>query len=332
MPKFSQEQKNEIITLKLNGTTAKEIMEKFNVSRAYIYKMMKENDIDYKSEVNTEIDITEYKDMGSEDIFDELNDIEIDKNEVEIDKKEVEIDINEQIVEPQPMQKPFLSTLNLDSAQRVNYIPPEKIKALNMFAEEKPIRQPEYNRQPENNSRQQIKINSDPTLSEDYPEMQNTMNVIKRYIDTYYDSGKLDDIVGNDKRLFTYRLNELDLYQLKILLSNIQFKLSTSNCSKLFESGFYLLSHQLEATSGYLGYDIHGLTDALRHNQEVGECLKELSCLYDISKYVRPESRLLMAVSITAYSIYNNNSMKVKFDAFLDKPVDEKIQNTYKNL
>ena len=45
MPKFTQEQKEEIITLKLNGNRVKEIMEKFNVSRAYIYKMLKENDI-----------------------------------------------------------------------------------------------------------------------------------------------------------------------------------------------------------------------------------------------------------------------------------------------
>ena len=63
------------------------------------------------------------------------------------------------------------------------------------------------------------------------------MNVIKRYLDCYYDTGKLDDIVGNDKRLFAMRLNGLDLYQLKVLLSNIQFKLSSSNTSKLFESG-----------------------------------------------------------------------------------------------
>ena len=72
------------------------------------------------------------------------------------------------------------------------------------------------------------------------------MNVIKRYIETYYDTGKIDDIVGSDKRTFVLRLNELNLYQLKILLSNIQFKLSSSNSSKLFESGFYLMHHKLK--------------------------------------------------------------------------------------
>ena len=59
MPKFTPEQKEEIITLKLNGTRAKEIMEKFNVSRAYVYKLMKENDIECKSEINTNVDINE---------------------------------------------------------------------------------------------------------------------------------------------------------------------------------------------------------------------------------------------------------------------------------
>ena len=65
MSKFTPEQKNEIITLKLQGTKAKEIMEKFNVSRAYIYKMLKENDIDCKSEVQTNIDITEINEIES---------------------------------------------------------------------------------------------------------------------------------------------------------------------------------------------------------------------------------------------------------------------------
>ena len=158
------------------------------------------------------------------------------------------------------------------------------------------------------------------------------MNIIKRYVECYYETGKLDDIVGNDKRMFVLRLNELDLYQLKVLLSNIQFKLSSSNSSKLFDSGFFLISSQVESTACYLNYDISGLTQALRHNSEVADCLKELSCCYDVSKYVSPESRLIMAVSLSAYSIYNQNNMKTKFNTFLEKPIDEKIQNTYKNL
>ena len=60
--------------------------------------------------------------------------------------------------------------------------------------------------------------------------------------------------------------------------------------------------------------------------------LKELSCKFDVTKYVSPESRLIMAVAMTGYSIYNQNSLRVKFDNFLKQPVDERIKENYKNL
>ena len=335
MPKFTPEQKEEIITLKLNGTRAKEIMEKFNVSRAYIYKMLKENDIECRSEVQTNIDITEINEIDSDDIFNDLNDNEqetIDIIEMETYKPNSPEPEIEPEIEPPQIQKPFLSSINLQSSTRVNnYVSPDKLNTLKMLDSYDEIKTKTQNIQ-NIQSRQQIKINKDPTLSEDYPELQNTMNVIKRYIDCYYETGKLDDIVGNDKRMFVLRLNELDLYQLKVLLSNIQFKLSSSNSSKLFESGFFLVSSQIESTACYLNYDITGLTQALRHNEEIHECLKELSCKYDVTKYVSPESRLIMAVSLSAYSIYNQNNMKTKFNAFLEKPIDDKIKETYKNL
>jgi hypothetical protein len=296
---------------------------------------LKENDIDYKSEIQTNIDITEINeiiDSEEEDIFDELNNDEtIDKNTIDIIKNntpEPESEPEPEI-QPQAIQKPFLSSINLESSSRVNtYITPDKLKSLDMFKND----QKTTKQQSVDPIRQQIKIQKDPTLSEDYPEIQNNMNVIKKYIDTYYETGKLDDIIGNDKRIFILRLNELDLYQLKVLLSNIQFKLSSSNSSKLFESGFFLVSSQLESTACYLNYDISGLTQALKHNNEIHECLKELSCKYDVSKYVSPESRLIMAISLSAYSIYNQNNMKTKFNAFLEKPIDDKIKEKYNNL
>jgi hypothetical protein len=333
MSKFTPEQKNEIITLKLQGTKAKEIMEKFNVSRAYIYKMLKENDIDYKSEVNTQLDITEINEIDSDDIFNDLNDDATKTEEMETYKPNSPDPEPEIELEQPQIQKPFLSSINLQSSSRVNnYVSPEKLNTLKMLNSYDEIKTKTLNTHNAQSRQTQIKIDKDPTLSEDYPDIQNTMNVIKRYIESYYDTGKLDDIVGNDKRTFVLRLNELDLYQLKVLLSNIQFKLSSSNSSKLFESGFFLISSQVESTACYLNYDITGLTQALRHNEEIHECLKELSCKYDVTKYVSPESRLIMAVSLSAYSIYNQNNMKSKFNAFLEKPVDEKIQNSYKNL
>ena len=327
MVKISPDQKTEIITLKLQGMKARELMNKFGISRAYVYKIMKENDIAY-SEVQTNIDITEINEIDSDDIFNDLNEANPETPKT-VGMDTIRQNAPEPEIEPE-IQKPFISSINLQSSSRVNnYVSPEKLDTLKMLNSYDEIKTKTHNTQ----SRQtQIKIDKDTTLSEDYPDIQSTMNVIKRYIESYYDTGKLDDIVGNDKRTFVLRLNELDLYQLKVLLSNIQFKLSSSNSSKLFESGFFLISSQIESTACYLNYDLTGLTQALKHNEEVAECLKELSCCYDVTKYVSPESRLIMSVSLSAYSIYNQNNMKTKFNTFLEKPVDDKIKETYKNL
>ena len=43
MVKISPDQKTEIITLKLQGMRAPELMSKFGISRAYVYIFMNEN-------------------------------------------------------------------------------------------------------------------------------------------------------------------------------------------------------------------------------------------------------------------------------------------------
>ena len=107
MSKFTPEQKNEIITLKLQGTRAKEIMQKFNVSRAYIYKMLKENDIECKSEVQTNIDITEINEIESEDIFNDLNETYPETPKTMVIDTIIQ-NIPEPEMEPEPqIQKPF---------------------------------------------------------------------------------------------------------------------------------------------------------------------------------------------------------------------------------
>ena len=237
MVKLSIEEKDEIIFLKLKGEKVKEIMNKFNISRPYIYKLLKDYNIEYMSEVNSNVDITDIE--HESDIFESLNDDKKDVLEKIVDDN-LDINIPDLYKIPENNTKieqiPIISNINLNTATRVmNTVTPEKLNSLRMFMNNDEPQQ----QQPQ--KIQNIKVEKDLTLSDEYPEIQNTMNVIKRYIETYYDSGKLDDIVGNDKRLFVLRLNELNLYQLKILLSNLQFKLSSSNTSKLFESGFYLM-------------------------------------------------------------------------------------------
>ena len=200
MVKLTNDQKDEIIVLKLKGTKAKEIMNKFNISRPYIYKLLKDYNIEYMSEVNSNVDITDiehendiFESLNDEkkDILEELVDDNLDKSIPEIDKKpynNTELNINNTKIE----QIPIISNINLNTATRVT---PEKLNSLRMFMNSD---EPQHNKPQKT---QNIKVETDLTLSDEYPEIQNTMNVIKRYIETYYDSGKIDDIVGSEKEL-----------------------------------------------------------------------------------------------------------------------------------
>ena len=69
MTKFTKFQREEIVTLKLQGVKVKDLMDKFGISKPMIYKIMKENDVEF-SEVNTNIDIDEIH--SDDDIFDEF--------------------------------------------------------------------------------------------------------------------------------------------------------------------------------------------------------------------------------------------------------------------
>ena len=56
------------------------------------------------------------------------------------------------------------------------------------------------------------------------------------YFEIHFETRKLDDSIGLDTRLFIMRLDELVIYQLKVLLSNMQFnsqRLIRRNYSKL---------------------------------------------------------------------------------------------------
>ena len=135
MVKISPDQKTEIITLKLQGMKAPELMNKFGISRAYVYKIMKENDIAY-SEVNTNIDITEINEIDSDDIFNDLNEANpetpktVGMDTMRQNTPEPEPEIEPEIQQPQ-IQKLFLSSINLQSSTRVNnYVSPEKLDTL----------------------------------------------------------------------------------------------------------------------------------------------------------------------------------------------------------
>ena len=127
MVKLSNEQKDEIIVLKLKGEKVKEIMNKFNISRPYIYKLLKDYNIEYMSEVDiTEIegDIFESLNEDKLDVLEKIvddnntelniNNTELNINNTELNINNTDLDINNTKIEQIP-----ISNINLNTATRV---------------------------------------------------------------------------------------------------------------------------------------------------------------------------------------------------------------------
>ena len=164
----------------------------------------------------------------------------------------------------------------------------------------------------------------------DYILKRNLVNKCKNYIDSFTD--RLINIHGNDPQTFKHRLRELDCPQLEILLENIRFEINVDGGKSLFNSAFFMIIGQTENLSNNYGYNITGLSKALQANNDVHDSLKELSCQMDLSSYTTPELRLASAVLLTALSCYNTNKLSDTMNKFMDEPIDDEIEEKYKDL
>ena len=156
--------------------------------------------------------------------------------------------------------------------------------------------QPSFNQPSFNQSVQQVKQHIPKSINingidEDHIEKRNLINKIKLYIDSF--ENKLHTIHGGNPIEFKHRVRELNVEQLKILLQNIQFEINAPSGQLLFNHAFFVGITQFESLSCSYNYDIKGLTDILKQDQNVHDSLKELSCQIDLSAYTTPEMRLI---------------------------------------
>ena len=165
---------------------------------------------------------------------------------------------------------------------------------------------------------------------DDYIKKRNLVNKCKLYIDEFPE--RLTNLHGGDPATFKHRLRELDCPQLEILIENIKFEISAPSTKILFNNAFFILMNQTESLSNSFGYNINGLSEQLKKNNDVNDALRELSCQFDLSNYTTPEIRLGSAILLTAMSIYNSNKITESIDNYLEKPIDPDIQDKFKNL
>lgn len=240
---------------------------------------------------------------------------ELNKNDVSEDEEEEEEEQEEEKIEPVITKKLPKRPSNAE---------------MNRFMKSyKPVTDPEPFEQELSSQPIKKSLITDPDL----PDKRNKINQIKRYI--YEFEPKLIDIIGEStesKKMFITSLNNLSVSELDIVLDNVRFILTESKMKHVFTDSFFLLTSQLENLGKRFNYKIDGLTIELKKNNEIYDCLRELSCKYDISNYVSPETRLLSCIALSAMQLHQHNTLKTKMNDFLDDPIDKDLAEKFSHL
>jgi len=305
MVKLTYQLKQQIIQLLNDKKPTGVIMNELNVSRSMVQRIRNDNKMN-ESDNDIEIDIhksniEEIEDEEINELFDDIN-----KKPTEPIQQPTERPIQQQKLTERPkidVFDNFHSKMNL-------------IDKLGLDDDNnKSFNQPSFNQPSFNQPVQQVKQHIPKSINingidEDHIEKRNLVNKIKLYIDSFTD--KLHTIHGGNPIEFKHRVRELNVEQLKILLQNIQFEINAPSGQVLFNHAFFIGISQFETISCSYQYDIKGLTDMLKQDQNVHDSLKELSCQIDLSAYTTPEMRLLSSVLLCTMSVYNNNKLSKK--------------------
>lgn len=106
----------------------------------------------------------------------------------------------------------------------------------------------------------------------------------------------------------------LDIADLERLLIKVKAKVSSKNLNFLLEVGFYqCMVGPLETVcTNYTPLKVQGLEKALKQNEAVEDCLKEIAIKYSdyVEKAVEPEYRLMGLVAFTVMSMHTINTKK----------------------
>ena len=331
MVKLTNELRQQIIKLLNDKKPTGVIMDELHVSRSMVQRIRNDNKInELDNDIEVDIhksNIEEIEDEEINELFDNINKQPIHKQPTEpIQQRPTERPIQQQSTE-----RPKIDVFdNIEG--KINLI--DKLGLDDNKPINKSFNQPSFNQPSFNQQVQQVKQHIPRTINigidEDHIEKRNLSNKIKLYIDSFTD--KLHTIHGGDPITFKHRLRELNVDQLKILLQNIQFEINAPSGQILFNHAFFVGISQFESLSCSYNYDIKGLSEMLKQDQNVNDSLKELSCQIDLSAYTTPEMRLLSSVLLCTMSVYNNNKLSKKMNDFLNEEIPENIEEKYKDL
>lgn len=156
-------------------------------------------------------------------------------------------------------------------------------------------------------------------------ERQKLKNKVLRYKELFPDYMRNIEFKLED-------LDNMDIEQLENLIEELGVIVNTRNSSNLTQMLYFTSINVVEAGSTRFGLQVAGLTEALKQNRAVIDCLNEISLIYENDMYMRPEIRLAYLTSQTIIQLHNLNKSGQTISNYLNKKVPDEIVNKYKDL
>lgn len=166
---------------------------------------------------------------------------------------------------------------------------------------------------------------------EEQDDFENTLEIlkIKHKIIRYSQS------FGKYLEIFTSRLgmmDDLDLPQLKKLLMEIEIAVRARTSGNMCRTYYMNAMQVAEKVAPFIGMNLNGLFAIMNQNEQINECLEELSIKYDVMHHVNPEIRLGFITLNTVLALNSQNKKINKVAEILDQAVKAEHIEDYKDL
>ena len=323
--------KNEILNVYNNGSSRKEIMQKYGISCAHLSKILnnklntsttksiksnKENIINESKESENENE-SENESESIDEIDSSISVHEEEKNESiheETKNETVHESLHESIHEEKKSiheEKKSSGSLediiNETLSVQEKPIKPAKEKAIKplKLAKEKPIKL----------LKEKIpireKVKAIPVMDDEKEKQKKLILIIRNYLNHF--EKNLKDLISQHKtkaRLLS-KLFDLSIPQLERILQEIRISIVTNRSVDMFKKVSKMVIYGVEISSASFGVDMQGLSENCANDQSLNDAIVQLACEYSISN--DPKHTILLSLGnniLSTYSLNNNTKKK----------------------
>ena len=325
--RLTEENKRELLQMVNDKISTKDIINKFKISRATYYRIVKEENDNTKSQL-----------LDEENSQETTQEVQSSYNEVPQEAQEETSNENETVQEEEKSvfnKDLFIkelhndnnndNELNLDTESETQFTK----KDIKREIEHSIIKHQEVSFKKDIVNRSNIidtikNVNNAGTIDE-LKEKRSLIIIIRQYINTF--PKELNNIYGK-KNEFEKKLFIMSIDQLKIILENIRVELNLSRNKEIFITTVSTGLKAIETVSNYSGYDVHGLEDELMKDPDFILDLQIISCEIDMSQYINPKTSALLKVVKKMYQKNKENEIKKQIDNVLNDQIKlDKIKN-----